>query len=122
MPRARRKGKQRIADLTFDQLGELIWGPGAPDGIAFNPATNANRRSEFASPLTRRAAYFMHKDAVMEHHLPGQRPWAYYEFDLREHPPEDVAEAAFLRSKGLSEPWEEAQLQAWESQTKGDDE
>jgi hypothetical protein len=105
MPRARRRGKQRIMDLTTDQLFELMWGPNSP--------------SEFQSPLTRRAAYFYHRDEVIEHHLAGQRPWAFYEFDLGEHPPEISNQAAFLRQKGLLEPWEEAQLAIWESQVRG---
>jgi hypothetical protein len=102
MPRVRRRGKQRLRDLDFDQLGDLLWGPDS-------------RHSYFESPLTRRAAYFEHRERVLEHHNAGQRPWAFYEYELREHPPEISNQAPFLRRKGLLEPWEEAQIAAWES-------
>jgi hypothetical protein len=102
MPRVRRKGIRRLDALDFDQLGDLLWGPDT-------------RQSYFESPLARRAAYFGHREMVLGHVHAGQRPWAFYEYELREHPPEISNQAPFLRGKGLLEPWEEAQLQAWES-------
>jgi hypothetical protein len=134
MPRVHRRGKERLRDLSFDQLGELLWGPGAPDSIAFNPATIANRRSYFESPLVRRAAYFGHRDEVLADHNAGQRPWAWWQFEARERPRENVrkvegydwrgqliyydvneSEADCLRRMGQLQPWEEAQIAAWAS-------
>jgi hypothetical protein len=100
--RKRRTPKQRLDTLTFEQLGELLWGPD-------------HRGSYFENALQRRAAYFYHREAVLADQNAGQRPWAFFEYELREHPPQISKQAPFLRRKKVLTQAEEAQLAAWES-------
>ena len=135
MPRKRRTGKARKGELTNDQFWELTLGPPAPDDEAFT-SPHRLRRSAFESPFLRRAAWHEHRGEIMEFHNPGQRPWAWWEFEAPERPrkailkvsvpapelrtgqydefeedEEDQADA--LKRLGLLEPWEAAQLAAW---------
>lgn len=87
MPRTRRMAKTRKTELTFDQEMELLCGPGGR-GI-----------SDFASPFLRRAAWYQHREGLMEDPTPGMRPWGWWEYEGGGKHPED--EAVELRRLGL---------------------
>ena len=103
MPRVRRRGRGRQTDLDIGQHFELTIGPD-------------DHRPAFKSPFTRRAAWFMHKDDLLAAVNEGTRPWAFYEFELKEHPPQGFrAEQRFLEERALLTDEEKAQIAAWES-------
>jgi len=98
MPRSRRKAKSR-RELTEGQYFELLIGPGGPG-------------SAFDSPFLRRAAWYEHKEELMEGDGPGQRPWGYWEYEFGQHFEKSDDEVKALRRRGLLSASEEAQLLA----------
>lgn len=55
MPRVRRRGKERMRDLTPDQLFELLWGPDNPSNLGAERSPNHAAASTLAgSANTRR--------------------------------------------------------------------
>lgn len=69
MPRKRRVEKQQRY-LTEFQWMELVYGPQGP--------------SAFASKIERRAAWYLHRDAILPGFNAAQRPWAWWQFDAPE--------------------------------------
>ena len=135
MPRKRRKAKVRTGEMSNDQFWELKLGLPGPDSEAFT-SPHRLRRSAFESPFLRRAAWYQHRDELMEFHVAGQRPWAWWEFEASERPRKAIRkvkvsvpeprmgqydefeedeedQAAALKRLGLLEPWEAGQLAAW---------
>jgi len=92
MPRSRRLAKTRRTELTEFQFWELLLGPGNDRGI-----------SDFESPFLRRAAWYEHREELMEAPTPGMRPWGFWEYEVGHHPA-DVGidgQAAELKRLGL---------------------
>ncbi|MEW6771852.1 MAG: hypothetical protein AB1330_10780 [Bacillota bacterium] len=68
MPRLRRRTRRNpVKELTGGQELELIFG------------TSGN--SNFASPLEARAAWFYHRERLLEDFTEGRRPWGFWKFE-----------------------------------------
>lgn len=129
MPRRRRIGKQRVAELTEDQEWELELGPRGyhhgencqapghrrlPAGVReLHPDPEPAECSWFASPAEREIAWWLHRERLLAVELGGDRPWAYFEYELREHPPWPPGPAAFLAERGLLSGEEQAEILTW---------
>jgi hypothetical protein len=115
MPRKRLRAKARW-DVTSDQKLELVFdGPSFGDEIAFSEELPQRLRSCFETPILRRAAWFKHREELMASRSAGSRPGGFWWYEARERPREGESQADCLKRLGLLEPWEEAQLAAWES-------
>jgi len=120
MPRKKRVAKVKVDDLSDAQFFDLCLGG----------------RNTFENDFLRRAAYWKHKDELMELVNAGARPAAFWDYEgherlvLREEPTgfkdrkgkpyvhkvlEDQEDA--LRRLGLLTAEEEAQLKAWKQIT-----
>jgi len=75
--------------------------------------------SAFESVFTRRAAWFANKEELMEANGPGQRPWAWWQFEAPQPLSEKEDPVKALRRWGLLTPAEEAGLKAIEDLRKG---
>jgi hypothetical protein len=103
----KRKAKTHRDEFTDPQFFELRDGPDP-----FHPA--------FASPFLQRAAYYEHKEELMESDGPGQRCWGWWEYEAGgQHPATYDDGTKWLRRHGLLSASEEAQLQAEKELRKG---
>lgn len=98
MPRKRRRGIRRTTELTWWQEAELIWGPDGP--------------SQFETPFLARAAWYTHREVLMENCAAGQRPAGYWAYEAPERPRAGESDADALARLGLLEDWEVAELKA----------
>lgn len=69
MPRKKRIDKMKPRELTMQQFMDLWCGGGG---------------EAFESPFLRRAAYFEHREELMEATPPGMRPAAFFDFEASE--------------------------------------
>ena len=99
MARVRRRGHGRKCELAEPEFWELLLGPGSV--------------SAFTTESDRRAAWFAHRDALLDAVNPGTRPQGWWDYEspgprLRDEPEAD----ALFRLACLS-PEEEAQRAEW---------
>ena len=98
MPRKRRLAKPRRGELSGLEDAELMWGGGLP--------------SEFESPFTKRAAWMLNRDDLLEGHPAGFRPAGWWAYEAPEQQREGESESDALRRLGELEDWEVAELDA----------
>lgn len=98
MPRKRRLAKPRRGELSGLEDAELMWG-GPPPSV-------------FESPFTKRAAWMLNRQELMEGYPAGWRPTAWWEYEAPEQQRVGEGQSDALRRLGELEGWEVAELDA----------
>ncbi len=106
MPRKRAKSKQHGEKLTNSQFWDLV----LSKSLSIN-----EKRSPFKSALTRRAAWYEHRDKILNGWLeshPGTRPGAWWSYEAKEQPAEKEEQWEVLHRLGVMDDTEKATVLA----------